>query len=109
MPNVELRRLVGQLRDQRTGKVRNVGWNMDQLFLDGKQIATINHVPGASVGLMQGVLLSAAEREAVQLAIAAKRGGVKPASIRGAISVDFEILDDADVEDDTNVDEVDGE
>lgn len=112
MAKVELRRLVGQMRDARTGNVRNVGWNMDQLFLDGRQIATINRVPGSAVGLFPGVLLTAAERAEVVAAVAKERGGVKPVRVGGPIDVPYELLDDAEesevVEEPTDV-EVDDE
>lgn len=100
MPQVELRRLVGQFRDSHSGKVRNVGWNMDQLLLDGKQIAMINRVPGAPIGLFSGVMLTPAETKAVEDAIAKERGGAKPSKIGTPVQVDYEILDDEEVDSD---------
>jgi hypothetical protein len=111
MATVELKQLVGHFRDPRTGNLRRAGWNMDQLFLNGRQIATINRVPGSPVGLMAGVMLTGGEQKAVEDAIAAARGGVKPSSIRGAIEMPFELLDDDDDEatDETDIDEGDDE
>lgn len=107
MAQVELRRLIGQFRDG-NGKLRRLGWNIDQLFLNGRQIATINRVPGSPVGLMAGVLLTAAEHAEVERTIAKARGGVKPASIGGAIELPYELLDDED-EPETELDETDDE
>lgn len=103
--NVELRQLVGEYRDLETGKVRRAAWNMDQLFLNGRQIATINRVPGAPIGLLSGAVLTAKEREAVENAVAAARGGVKPGKIDSAIELPFELLDDEEGEEEVVADE----
>lgn len=106
MAKVELRRLVGQFREVSTGKVRSVGWNMDQLLLDGRQIAMINRVPGAPVGLFPGVILTASQKAAVEDAISKERGGVKPAHIGSPIESPYELLDDDEGDDDeTEVDD----
>lgn len=105
MQTVEIKQLVGQFRESATGKVRNIGWNMDRVFLGGRQIATINRVPGAAIGLFSGVLLTSAERTAIETAIAAVRGGVKPCKIGGPIDLPYELLDDED----TDTDEGDNE
>jgi hypothetical protein len=111
MATVELKRLVGKFAEPTTGKVRTVGWDMDQLFLNGRQIATINRVPGAPIGLFTDVLLTPSDRQAVEAEVAKARGGVKPAKIGSPIELPYELLDDEDseVEDDTEFDEVDGE
>jgi hypothetical protein len=96
MPTVELKRLVGQFREAATGKVRSGAWNgIERVFLNGRQIATINKVPGSPVGLLAGTMLTPAEVEAVSNAIAAQRGGVKPSRIGGPREELFELLDDA--------------
>lgn len=92
------------MRQARTGKVRRVGWNMDQVLLDGRQIATINRVPGSAIGLFAGVLLSPSEKAAVEDAIAEKRQGKKPAFIGTPVELPYEILDDED-EVETDLDE----
>jgi hypothetical protein len=99
---VELRRLVGKFREIATDKVRSVGWDMDQLLLNGRQIATINRVPGAPVGLMVGVQLTAGEKMAVENAVAGARGGVKPSKIGGPIELPYELLDDEEDEDEAD-------
>lgn len=96
MQTVEITQLVGQFRESATGKVRSLAWNMDRVFLGGRQIATINRVPGAAVGLLPGVLVTAAERAAIEAAIADVRGGVKPSKIGGPIELPYELLDDED-------------
>lgn len=100
MSNVELRQVVGNTTDS-TGKLLRYAWNMDLLLLDGRQIATINRVPGAAIGLIPGVQLTTSQRTAVENAVAAARGGVKPASIGGPAQVlmDAVLLDDEDEDD----------
>lgn len=64
------------------------------LMLKGRQIATIRTKPGAGIGLLGGVILSAAEKKEVEETVAAARGGVKPAYIKEPIDLPFEIIDD---------------
>ena len=91
---IELRQLIGNVRDPRIDKVRRVGRDMDFLMLNGRAVATINRVPGASIGLYPGVMLSPAEKVAISEAVAAQRGGIPPASIKEPIQVPYEVLDD---------------
>ncbi len=101
MPKAELKQLVGSFREHATGKIRRAGWNMDQLLLGGRQIATINRVPGSAIGLFPGVMLTPAEVQEVVKVVAAARGGVKPCKVSGPIELPFELLDDEnDVETD---------
>ena len=92
---VELRQVIGKFRDS-LGRVRRVGHDMDFLLLDGQAIATMNQVPGAPIKLYAGVALTPAEKSAVEEAIAAKRGGLKPSAIRNEIVLPGELLDDED-------------
>lgn len=92
MAKVELKRLIGNRRDPATGKVLRIGWDMDRVFLNGRQIATINRVPGAAVGLMPGAILTESEKEAVMQAVAEARAGVRPAKIGEPLP--YEILDE---------------
>lgn len=94
MDTCELRQLIGKFYDRRAGCERRVGWDMDQVILNGKQIATINRFPGATVGLMVGVQLTPTQQQLVSDTVAAARGGVKPKKIVGPISVPYELLDD---------------
>jgi hypothetical protein len=100
MSQVELRQVVGSFIDRNVNRIRRIAWDMDILMLDGKQIATINRVPGAAIGLMAGVLLSESQREAVATAVAAARGGVRPSNIKAPVPIRGEVLDDEDTETD---------
>lgn len=93
-PAVELRQVIGEFRDQATGKVRRVAWDMDMVLLNGRQIATINRVPGAPIGLLDSVLLSEAEKQAVSDAVAKARGGVAPKRVKEKVQMAGTILDD---------------
>lgn len=109
MSKVELRQVVGEFSVQ--GKVRRAAWNMDMVLLDGRQVATINRVPGAPIGLLSGAVLTPSEKEAVAVAVAKARGGVRPANIKEPVSLPYELLDDGDegevleTEDETDVDD----
>jgi len=94
--NIELRQVIGKFQEPASGKVRRVGWDMDFLIMDGRAIATINRVPGAPIGLYPGVMLTPAEKTAVENAIAKARGGKKPAKIGTPVEVPYELLDDED-------------
>ena len=102
MAKVELKRLIGNRRDPATGKVLRIGWDMDRVFLNGRQIATINRVPGAAVGLMPGAILTESEKEAVMQAVAEARAGVRPAKIGEPLPYEIleEIASDTEVEGD---------
>lgn len=108
MSKVELKRLVGKRVNPANGVLQTVGWNMDQLFLDGRQIAVINQRPGAAIGLFPGVELTPSQRKAVEAAIAAERGGLKPSKIGSPIELPYELLDsepDDEGEEGTDVDD----
>lgn len=94
MATVELRPLIGQYHDTAAGKLRSKQWkDIEKLYLNGRQIATINTVPGSMVTLIPGTPeLTAGEKEAVASAIAAARGGVRPKQIGPPVG--YEILDD---------------
>lgn len=102
MSKVELRQVIGKFLDKATGRVRSIAWDMDILMLDGTQIATINRVPGAAIRLLAGVMLSPAQRAAVEFAIAAARGGVKPSKIITPVPLNGELIDDEDDETETD-------
>jgi hypothetical protein len=93
---VELRQVIGTFWDRKANKQRRVAWDMDILLLNGKQIATINRVPGAAVGLLTGTELTPSEKIAVENAVAEARGGVKPCAINTPVKMPYELLDDED-------------
>lgn len=95
---VELRPLIGKFWDRRAGKQRRVAWDMDQLLLNGKQIATINRVPGSAIALLSGAQLTPSEKVAVEQAVAEARGGVKPRAINTPVKMPYQLLDDEDDE-----------
>jgi hypothetical protein len=95
---VELRQVIGKFWDRKAGKQRRVAWDMDILLLNGRQIATINRVPGAAIGLMVGAELTPSELAAVERAVAGARGGVKPRAIKTPVKMPYELLDDEDDE-----------
>lgn len=95
-PVVELKQVVGKFYDQASGKVRRVAWDMDMVLLNGKQVATINRVPGSPIGLLDSVLLSEAEKQAISDAVAKARGGVAPKRIKEKVQMAGTILDDDD-------------
>lgn len=105
---VTLKQIVGQFRDNR-GKVHRVGHDMDFVLLDGRAIATINRVPGAPIKLYGNVYLTPSEKRAVEDAIAAERGGLKPSEIKNEIPLPGELLDDEEDLDEGEETEVDGE
>lgn len=97
MTTVELKPLIGQRVDQATGKLQNVLWHdIERLYLNGRQIATINKIPGAAIGLLPGAILTMAEKEAVSVAVAEARGGVRPSKIGEPVS--WEIVDDDEID-----------
>lgn len=95
----ELRQVIGKYRDA-SGRVRRIGWDMDVLILDGKQISTINRVPGSVIFLMDGFLLTPGERKAIEDEVAKARGGVKPRDIKAPLAVPYQLLDDEDTDED---------
>jgi hypothetical protein len=95
---VELRQVIGKFWDRKANKHRRVAWDMDILLLNGKQIATINRTPGAAIGLMSHAQLTLSELVAVENAVAAARGGVKPCAINTPVKMPYELLDDEDDE-----------
>lgn len=108
MPEAKLQRLVGEFREIRTGKLRRAGWDMDRVFLDGKQVGITSHRPGAVVTLLAGVLLTPSERKAIEDVVTDARNGVKPSKIGGPIQLPYELLDDEE-ESDTDLDGGDDE
>lgn len=75
------------------GKLQEVVWpDLEVLYLDGSEIAKVKKAPGAPIGIMQGVILTQSEKQAVSEAVAAARGGVPPAAIH-CPTVLYEILD----------------
>ncbi len=97
MSNIELRQIIGETRIN--GAVRKIARDMDILLLDGMQIATINHVPGASIRLLSNTALTPSQEQEVLTAIAAERGGVKPSRIIGNLRIHGEYLDETEVDD----------
>jgi hypothetical protein len=95
---VELRQVIGKFYDRKAGRQRRVAWDMDILLLNGKQIATINRVPGSPVALMSHAQLTPSEFKAVEAAVAEARGGVKPRAINTPVKMPYELLDDEDDE-----------
>jgi hypothetical protein len=110
MPSAEIKPLIGQRRDTRTGMLVSYLWkDIERLYLDGRQIATIKAAPGAVIGLFPGVQLTAGQREAVEQALADAHGA-RPAAIKNAIELPYEIVDEDvndDEGDDTETDESD--
>jgi hypothetical protein len=108
MSKVELRQIIGETRIK--GVVRKIAHDMDILLLDGLQIATINHVPGAAIRLLGSTPLTPSQEEAVMRAVAAERGGVRPSKIIATMRIPGEFVDDED-EGDTEEEEteLDGE
>jgi hypothetical protein len=100
MSTIELRQIIGETRIK--GVVRRIAHDMDILLLDGFQIATINHVPGAAIRLLGDAALTPSQEEAVMTAVADKRGGVRPSKIIATTRIPGEFLDDeeTDLEDD---------
>lgn len=94
MSTVELRQIIGETRIK--GVVRRIAHDMDILLLDGKQIATINRVPGASIRLLGSSALTPSQEEAVMTAVAAKRGGVRPSRIIAAFRIPGEFVDEGE-------------
>lgn len=107
-PKVEITPLVGQRYSTEKGKLENfqvVG--IERLFLNGRQIATINKIPGAPIALLPGSVLSSGELEEVARVVASARGGVRPAKIGGPHPDMFQLLDD-EIEE-PEADEVEGD
>lgn len=103
---VELRPVVGSFRDSDTGKIRKIKWDMDLLLYNGKQIATIDKVPGHPVRLLtQSGPFSASQLNEISEAIAAEREGVPPSEIKLPFKINGEVLDDEDEGEETEVDE----
>lgn len=98
--HVEIKQLIGQFREPRTGAVRSLAWEMDRVFLNGVQVATINRVPGSPVGTFPGTMLTASQVEAIADAVAAVRGGVKPSKVSGPTTLAYQLLDEESSEDD---------
>lgn len=90
---VEIRQVVGEFKDK-SGKTHRAGWDMDIVLFKGRQVATINRVPGAAIGLMSHAMLTTSEKAEIVAAIAEKRGGVPPANISEPVKMPFELLDD---------------
>jgi hypothetical protein len=93
MANFELRQLVGQ-RKTIKGEIREVAWPMDIVLMNGKQIATINRVPGAPIGLLLHAALSESQKEALANVVAAARGGVRPVSIKSPVTISGEFVEE---------------
>jgi len=100
--SIELRQIIGETRIN--GVVKRIAHDMDMLLLDGRQIATINRVPGASITLLGGTALTPSQEEAVMCAVAESRGGVRPRKIFAAIRIPGEFADD-DYEEEEDDDE----
>lgn len=64
------------------------------LMFKGRQIATISKRPGARIGLLYDVHLSASELKEVTDAVTAARGGVQPAKIQEQVDLSYEIIDE---------------
>jgi hypothetical protein len=94
--SVELRQIIGETRIN--GVVRKIAHDMDILLMDGRQIATINHVPGAAICLLSGTAITPSQEEAVMKAVAAERGGVRPSKIIAGFRIGGEFVDDEDDE-----------
>ena len=102
MSTVELRQIIGT--NCINGVIKQWAHDMDILLLDGMQIATINHVPGAAIRLLGSAALAPAQEEAVMTAVAAARGGVRPSRIIATVRLPGEPVDDeGDIE--TEVDD----
>lgn len=93
-PKVEITQLIGEFRELSTGRIRRAAWNMDRLWVNGRQVATINRVPGAPIGLLGGANLTPSEIAEVERVVAAARGGVKPSKIGGPDPQLYQLLDD---------------
>jgi hypothetical protein len=92
MSKIELRQIIGETRMD--GVVRRIAHDMDILLLDGYQIATINHVPGAAIRLLSSAALTPSQENAVMSAVAAQRGGVRPSKIIATTRIPGEFVDD---------------
>ncbi len=92
MSTVELRQIIGETRIK--NEVVRLKHDMDILLLNGRQIATINHVPGAAIKLLPGTVLTPSEEKAVVEEIAKARGGVHPKQIFGNITLPGELVED---------------
>ncbi len=92
MSKVELRQLIGETRIK--NEIVRIKHDMDILLLNGRQIATINHVPGAAIKLLPGNVLSPSEEKAVLEEVAKARGGVRPKQIFGNITLPGELVED---------------
>ncbi len=88
---VELRQIIGETRIK--GVVQKIAHDMDILLLDGFQIATINHVPGAAIRLLSSSALTPSQEEAVMCAVAAERGGVRPSRIIATARIPGEFVE----------------
>jgi hypothetical protein len=97
MSKVELRQIVGETRIR--GVVHRIKHDMDILLLDDRQIATINHVPGAAIRLLDSTALSPSQEETVMQAVAAERGGVRPSRIVATLRLPGELVDDEETTD----------
>ncbi len=90
---VELKQVIGRFR-KNDGTICRVAWDQDKVFLNGRWLATINRQPGNPFWVSE--LLSESQIEEVMEAVAAQRGGVRPAwvkshaEIKGATVLDDE-------------------
>jgi hypothetical protein len=106
---VEIKQVIGKYRkpDGTTGRI---AWDHDQVFLDGRFMATINRHPGNPFWVRE--LLSESQVAEISKAVAEARGGVAPAWIKSHLQGNGVILDD-EVEssegDDTETDELSDE
>jgi len=94
MPEVKIYQLLGKTAGP-GGRILTIKWpDIEVLHLNGREIAKIKTKPGAEIGLHSGVLLTPAEKSAIEKAVAAARGGVKPSRIIGPAELPYEIIDD---------------
>src|SRR5690606_25928795 len=104
--NIELRPLIGNVIGLPDRKVE---LDVDQLLMNGVQIATISRVRGAAIRLMSHVpLLSESEEAAISKAVAAQRGGVPPKFIKAPGNAAWRVIEEAESEgEDTETDDSD--
>jgi hypothetical protein len=104
---VEIKQLIGRFRKP-DGSFGRIGWDQDQVFLNGRFLATINRVPGNPFWVRE--LLSESQLAEISKAVAEARGGVAPAWIKSHLQGNGVVLDDESSEgDDTETDELSDE
>lgn len=91
---VQLQQIIGKFQDK-DGRIRRAAHPVDSILLRGREVGQVGHTPGVGISLLNGVLLSPKEEEAIIDAVTKARGGVVPRFVKAPPSLDsIQILDD---------------